>query len=73
MAGAVYVAVSSWVGIHIRGVGGGIMHIYPHLRLLQGMQLAALCAAGAALASLYPAWRASRLSPVDAMGGTGAG
>ena len=73
LGGALFVSVASALGIHIRGIGGGMIHIYPHLRLSQGLHLAAMCAAGAAVASLYPAWRASQLSPVDAMGGTGAG
>jgi len=61
------VAVLGEVGIHLKFVGGGILHIYPYTKAWQAAGLTTFCAVGAMVASLSPAWRASRLTPSQAL------
>jgi len=69
---AVALSLVAWlhhVGIHLKFIGGGILHIYPFTNPLQAGALTVLCGVGAVVASYFPASRASRMSPVRALMG----
>ena len=68
----VALSLVSWlhhVGIHLKFIGGGILHIYPFTNPLQAGALTVLCGVGVVVASYFPASRASRMSPVRALMG----
>lgn len=64
------IALLGKVGIHLKFLGGGILHIHPFTRVEQAAMLTAICGVGAMVASLSPAWRASRMTPSQALMGT---
>ncbi|MEW5852620.1 MAG: FtsX-like permease family protein [Myxococcota bacterium] len=67
LGSALFLAYFNHVGFHVKAVGGGVLHIYPVLGPVQALELTLTCAAGAVVASLYPAWKASRMTPMSAM------
>lgn len=67
-AGSGIVGALAFNGVNLTTPGASVaQHIVPFVELsfLGGMVL--LCTVGAVLASLWPAWRASRLRPVEAL------
>lgn len=55
-------------GMDFHGVGGGIIHVAPTLDLSYFVKSVIICSIGAGIAGLWPAWKASRLRPVEALG-----
>jgi putative ABC transport system permease protein len=70
LGAALGTAVVRWLGgsgIHLKPPGGEVMLIRPSVGwAFIGASIAA-ATVGALLAALYPAWKASRLKPVDAL------
>jgi putative ABC transport system permease protein len=63
-------AVVQWMGhrgIPMRPPGGDILWVHPHVDLLFLLVVIGFSVTGAVLSALYPAYKASRLSPVDAL------
>lgn len=54
-------------GIPFHAMGGGQILIRPEVRAAELAFAIGVCVAGTVLAALYPAWRASRLRPVEAL------
>jgi putative ABC transport system permease protein len=67
LAGEALVWLLSRKGLHLHGGGGGMIHVYPALDPLDVPRVILACALGAGLATLYPAWKASRLRPTEAL------
>ncbi len=60
--------VLGWHGIHLPSIDsapGGLIH--PHISLFYLARSVVLAMGGAALAALWPAWRAAQLRPVEAL------
>jgi len=63
-------AVVYWMGhrgIPMRPPGGDILWVHPHVDLRFLLVVIGFSVTGAVLSALYPAYKASRLSPVDAL------
>ncbi len=73
LGGAMGWSLSSWLsakGISIQLPTSDVPYvIHPHVPLHYLAAVVAIAAAGAVLFALYPAWRASRLRPVEALAG----
>ncbi len=54
-------------GFTIRPPGGDVTTIYPHIDLSYLLLVVGFALVGTMLAALYPAWKAARLRPVDAL------
>ena len=54
-------------GFTIRPPGGAVTTIYPHIDLSYLLLVVGFALVGTMLAALYPAWKAARLRPVDAL------
>lgn len=66
--GSAIVFALSVKGVTLTMPGASIpQHIVPFIEPRFLLEMIALCAAGATVASLWPAWRASRLRPVEAL------
>ena len=57
-------------GIALKPPGGDILWTYPNVDLKFLLIVIGFSIAGAVLSALYPAYKASRLSPVDALRAT---
>lgn len=67
--GAAAVSIASSFGISIHAPGSSIQFVLrPFLTVDYLLEAFVLTAAGSALVSFWPAWRASRLRPVEALG-----
>ncbi|MBI1946223.1 MAG: ABC transporter permease [Deltaproteobacteria bacterium] len=73
-AGSAIVAVLGVKGVTLTTPGASLPQtLYPFIRLDFLLRMVALSTVGATLASLWPAWKASRLRPVEALAGVGGG
>jgi putative ABC transport system permease protein len=54
-------------GIRMLGAGGGMIHLVPFVTAQYAALVVAVATAGSLVASFSPAWRASRLRPVEAL------
>ena len=73
VVGSVVIGALGRHGVDLTTPGASVAtHLVPFVELPFLARMVALSVAGAALAALWPAWRASRLKPVDALGGSGA-
>lgn len=54
-------------GFTIRPPGGDVTTIYPHINGSYLLAVVGFALVGTMLAALYPAWKAARLRPVDAL------
>jgi putative ABC transport system permease protein len=59
-------ALNTW-GIQLTGIGGGPVVIRPHVSLVEVVFALVICVVGTIVAALGPAWRGSRLRPVEAL------
>jgi putative ABC transport system permease protein len=69
LTGGALVALLGRRPVVVAPPGGIPFRFVPHVAPSYLLGLVALVAAGAVLVSLYPAWRASRLRPVEALAG----
>lgn len=67
LAGQAVVQYLSAQGLHIKGPAGGPLYLYPSLTLSYSAAIVLAAAVGAALSALYPAWKAARMRPVEAL------
>jgi putative ABC transport system permease protein len=66
--GSAIIALLAIDGVTLTTPGASTaQHLVPFVRLTFLARMVALCAVGASVASLWPAWRASRLRPVEAL------
>lgn len=66
--GGVVVATLGSVGIKLRATGGtSVMELRPFVSWLHLVRTFFVAAVGSGVAAFYPAWRASRLRPVEAL------
>lgn len=54
-------------GIAFTAPGGGLLHLHPFVTVRESLLVVLLASVGAIVAAVYPAWRASRLRPVEAL------
>ncbi len=65
----VTVNVTVWL-LSFAGPGGGKFYLHPHLTWRYVALIIGLACTGATLAALYPAWKASRMRPIEALSRT---
>ncbi|MCC7072859.1 MAG: ABC transporter permease, partial [Deltaproteobacteria bacterium] len=73
-AGSGIVALLAVNGVDLTTPGASLpQHLVPFIRMDFLLRMVGICTIGSIVAALWPAWKASRLRPVEALAGVGGG